>query len=452
MRYVLFISLSLQFLWTTPAWASNSCRHVVASTPEQAAQLVNEVQKAINDPRIDHVYREIAPTWENYNTIQQLLLNAEKVKLNENEKIELLDSISDSRGQLALLKELTDKLNSMQNKKVVHLLYNQTSRFLDNNIAYFKLLQKVNKALGVEVFPVPDLQNLPKDSDLILEAEALIKKLEDEVDSKFENISLRKFKNVREFNKFAASESTHSAKLLKLSQKNLTVAMHRPESARFWIPITGFQNQRVTKSSKGTFFSDTQTLDNLSGRDATESNLTLFSVKEYVPKSARFKPNYAEARPDHLQNEFKPSNGASSYGSDLWMIKDEVVKKRSTWTPKDSLGAGIKEGSGLGFDDVFIPWKFRSLIIPFLMGNTAEFLPYSRNTNFQLSTRRWTNGYSYMEVQIFGPLNIDDVKAFHFQNTPPNKAFYEFLKSKNIEVMDERFWPPKPYNGEESLE
>ncbi len=451
MWYILLIILALQFLWTPQAMASKSCRSIVTSTPEQKTQLVNDVLQAINDPRIVKIYQESIPTWENYNIILQLLMTAEKVKLSTSEKNEMIRSISDSGSQLALLKELTDKLNFMQKEMVAHALYNQTARFLDNNIAYFNLLIKLNKTLGVEVFPIPNLQDLPKDRDLIKEAEDLVKKLEKEVELKFTNISKLKFKNLREFKKFAVSESEHSAKLIRLTQKNLIVAMHRPESARFWIPISGFQNQRVTKSSNGSFFEETKTLDDISDRDSAEAKLTLTFIEEYVPKSARFKPNYAEARVDHLQSEYKPSNGASIYGYDLWIIKEEVIKKRGTWTPKDSLGPAREVSRNLGFDDVFIPWKFRSLMTPFVHHAEKDFFPYSKNPIYRLDSSRWNYGSSYFEVQIFGPLSIDDVKAFHFKRYPPHKAFYEFLKSKNIEVMDERSWPPKPYNGEESL-
>ncbi len=451
MRYILLITLSLQFFWTTQAKASESCSHVVASRPEQKTQLVNDVLQAINDPKIVDIYQESIPTWENYYIIQQLLINAKKTKLSETEKRELINFLSDSSSQIAHLRKLTGELNSKQKEYSADNLYNPTARFLDNNIAYFKLLQKVNETLGLDVFPIPNLQDLPKDSDLIAEAEALVKKLEEEVSSKFINISKLGFKNSREFNKFVTSQSEYSAKLIRLTQKNLVVAMHRPESARFWIPISGFQNQRVTKSSNGSYFEETKTLYAVSMRDRSESNLTNIPLKEYIIKSARFKPNYAEARPDHTQDALMPGSGALFYGSDLWIMKDDVVEKRGTWTPNDSLGPGFSYSNNQGFDDVFVPWKFRSLMTAFL-NEPGHFRPSTANHKLELNTSRWLNGSSYFEVQIFGPLNIDHVKAFHFQNTPPNKAFYELLKSKNIEIMDERSWPPKPYNGEESLE
>ncbi len=451
MRYILLITLSLQFLWTSQARASESCVSVVASTPEPSTQLVDYVKEAINDPRIVNIYQESIPTWENYNIIQQLLMNAEKVKLSANERSELIHFISNSSSQIAHLRKLTIELNSKQKEYSAENLYNQTARFLDNNIAYFKLLQKVNEALGLDVFPIPNLQDLPKDSDLIVEAEALVKKLEHEVSSKFVNISKLEFKNLREFNKFVASQSEYSAKLIRLTQKNLLVAMHRPESARFWVPIAGFQNQRVTKSSNGSYYEETKTLRNVSDRDTAESRLTQIPLEKYIVKSARFKPNYAEARPDHSQDLLMPGTTAAGYGSDLWVMKDEVVEKRSTWTPKDSLGPGLWQINNQGFDDVFVPWKFRSLMTAFL-NEPGHFRPSIANHKLELNSFRWLSGSSYFEVQIFGPLNIEHVKAFHFQNTPPNKAFYELLKSKNIEIMDERSWPPKPYNGEESLE
>ena len=446
MWYVLAIVFCIQLSCYSVALASETCRAVVASHSTIDPTLFTDLKAYLGRLSTSSIYSGTRPDWTHYNQVQQLVLRAEKAKLSSQEQQELRALLSED---FQLLQSLSESLYKKQVEQESQFI-NPTKRFIDDNIAYFRLLNKLNTLLGVKVVPLPKMKDLTSDRKLILQAEKLLRSLEVEVESKFANISNLGFRDLKEYETFARTESPRSAQLIDLTKNDLLVSMHRPESARFWIPVAGFQNQRITKSSNGSFYSDSTSVASASGRDKAEANLTMSTLEEYIPQSARFKPNYAEARPHHRQTDFFPYHGADSYGTDLWVIKDEVIQKRATWTPKDSLGPGWSENRKTGMDDIFIPWKFRSLMVPFL-NYDKYFLPHSINPNFQMNLSRWASGSIYMEVQIFGPLGINDVKAFHFKRTPPNKEFYEYLRSKNIEVFDERSWPPKPYKGEENL-
>lgn len=447
MRQVLAMVFCFQLGCYSVAWSSETCRAVVTSHSASDPTLFTDLKAYLGHLSASSIYSGTRPDWSHYNQVQQLILRAEKVKLSSQEKQELRALLSE---EYQLLQTLSEGLYKKQREQKSEFI-NPTRRFIDDNIAYFRLLNKLNTLLEVKIIPLPKMTDLTSDRKLVLQAENLVRRLEEEVESKFTNISKLGFKDLTEYENFARTESPRSAQLIELTKSNLVVSMHRPESARFWIPVAGFQNQRITKSSNGFFYTDSTSVTSASGRDKAEANLTMSTLEEYIPQSARFKPNYAEARPHHRQTDFFPYHGADSYGTDLWIIKDQVIQRRATWTPKDSLGPGRDKNLKMGMDDVFIPWKFRSLMVPFLNWE-KYFVPSSiKNPNFQMNLNRWASGTSYMEVQIFGPLGINDVKAFHFKRTPPDKAFYEYLRSKDIEVFDERSWPPKPYKGEESL-
>ena len=132
-------------------------------------------------------------------------------------------------------------------------------------------------------------------------------------------------------------------------------------------------------------------------------------------------------------------------------LKNKSIEYRSTWSPTDSLTPGWQQGSN-SWNNHFIPWKYKALMTPYW--ESSNFNPASIPTDFKLdidTSSRWSRrGEYYFEVQVWGPSTIDDIQAFIFKGNPPNKEFYQYLVSKKIEVWDERTWPAKKYNGDES--
>ena len=55
----------------------------------------------------------------------------------------------------------------------------------------------------------------------------------------------------------------------------------------------------------------------------------------------------------------------------------------------------------------------------------------------------WDASLDYVEVQLWGPLDLDDVKAFEFTTRPPEGEFLKELRSRGIEIRDGRQNPPQ---------
>lgn len=444
MRSTSIFTLIFTIFISWSAFAQNRCQSLF--NRESFNEIKTQVTQVLNSTELTSILLGTRkPNWQDYynliNMIELIKKDSQGVKnkiayINSSERIQLLRSVSETKRILDLQ---TQELNHILIDEVKREAY---KRFLDYNIAYFELLKEINSLLRAPIFPIPDFSPLKSKKELISDAETLIKELENFTEETFQATG---HKSLKDFEKYTEQFNAKMKRNLDIIKDHLVVSMHRPENGRFWIPIAGFQNQRVTGSSNGYYDADG------GGRDRAEAFLLRKEVADYIPLSARFKPNYAEARPDKSIKDIKPSESAGHYGSDLWIIKKSVIEKRATWTPQDSLGPAwyttIKKNS---FDDIFIPWKYKAFMAPYATSPNS-FSPAAVENNFKLDGRsRWQYGSGYFEVQIFGPLGIDDVQAFHFMKNPPDKKLYDLLVSKGIEVMDERTWPAKKYDGSES--
>lgn len=433
------IILSMMFAYHAAHAQSMSCAQIhFKPLVEQTIQMFEgiDLQKIGKN-----LYEREKPDWTDYDVLAKLAKSTETLSALERKKIQsLLDAKFDQkRGDLETLVRILDKEGDPG-----------TAVYLDYNIAYFRLMEKVNKNLGFPFFPIPSFRGIKSDSLMIKEAEALVSRLEEHAQRNYE---ITGFKTHKEFIAAYKSKVSKSEQNLDLVRNNMVIAMHRPESARFWIPISGFQNQRITGSSKGSMYTESGESPT-HGRNTAEANLANMSINDYSPLSPRFKPNYAEAIPSHQATVFKPETSASRYGDDLWIIKPAIAAKRATWTPDDSLGTGWGVAPSSTNQTFFIPWSLREWMLPHIPEPHARGLnPFrpERSPKMKFQLGRWQHGsYGYFEVQVWGPLTINDVQALRFRGTPPDKALYDLLVSKEIEVWDERSWPPKPYFGEES--
>lgn len=374
------------------------------------------------------------PSWNEYNALVEI-----KKLLRGTDPVQRIKHLStDERILLqAKLKGLIDVTKALTEKSAPKAKFKE---FLDNHYAWFKLIESINKDAGFELIPNANLSVLRSNEKLTRDAEKIVKDLESNFTETFETSGHKSFE---EFKKYTRAFSPEMQRKMDVIENGLIVGMHRPESARFWIPIAGFQNQRITGSSNGTFSPEY--------RDKAEANLIELPYEKFVPLSSRLKPNYAEARPHMTNTKDNPQTSASHYGSDIWVFKEKSIESRSTWSPEDSLGPGWNQGVNT-WNNHFVPWKNKALMTPYWA--KPSFYPTEINPDFKLETNspsRWSRyGSSYFEVQIWGPSTIDDIQAFIFKGNPPNKEFYRYLLSKKIEVWDERTWPAKKYSGDES--
>lgn len=365
---------------------------------------------------------DLKPNWNHYNTLLGLV--------EKTENLEKAQALQIANG-------LKFSAETSKNENF--------NRFLDYNIAYFKLLAQLNKNLKTDVISMPSFKDLRTEKQLIEDSQKIIQNLEKYVDGEF--VKETGFNDKDDLNRKLIKHNPKLAKLVNIVENDLIVTVRRPEGSRFWVPIAGFQNQRVTESSRF-YFSDS-TKEEVGGRDQAESNLSHIRVKDYVPLSVRLKPNYGEARPDFKNTDLRFLSNADLYGSDIWTIKKSVIESRATWTPTDSVSPGYK-----GTAKAFIPWKHKALMSLYTMAQFPKNVFGTAQIPSNFSERKpfnWRATGSYLEVQIFGPLGIKDVEAFHFTKNPPNQKTYEILKSNGIKVFDARKNKKiKEYFGEDS--
>lgn len=435
---ILTISLTAQ--------ATNQCmdlfkesKKTVVLTAAELNDLTVEIDSFIKSYELPQILTgRQKPKWIQYDALMNII-----------EKTDHLNS--DQINSISLnMKFASQMVNNSSKEKIKQIISDDDGnksfdRFLDYNTAYFKLLEQFNRNLKSEIIAIPSFKNIPSETQLIEEGQKIVKNIQNMVDVRFK-IEGEFDKKDRLKTKIINFDSK-LVDLVDVVENDLIVTVRRPESGRFWIPITGLQNQRITESSKGSYFADS-TNDHSSGRDQAEANLTKINVKDYVPLSARLKPNYGEARPSFARDDVKFNSNAAGYGDDLWVIKKSVLENRATWTPSDSLYQGRAREMAM-----FIPWKEKLLMVLYSMTSfkDREFGTRSIPSDFTLRNPfNWASDQNYFEVQIFGPLGLNDAEAFHFTKNPPDKKFYELLKSKGIKVFDTRNNQNKEYFGEES--
>jgi len=380
------------------------------------------------------------PDWRQYQILGDLVWKIEK-HLAETKQAQLpeqeIEFLKSSLQEWALrhhqlAKDVTEKASP------------DLKKYIDVNFAIFKLQQRINELIGLNVFPDYYIQLVAPESVLVKQAEATVSGIKKAIEELYPTTG---YKNSATLRKAIQKKSKLYNQTLQLVDSKIVVAIHRPENARFWIPLAGFQNQRVTGSSKGAMLPDY--------RNQVESQLTFQNQADYSEQSVRYMPNYGEARPDVSVKKYKPNTGAKHYGSDLWIVKKSLYENRASWTPRDSFGQNRVGSRDLAtsWDNMFIPWSARELMVPYVHGEKYEgreaetFSPGSIQ-KFDLKGNFY--GSSYFEVQIWGPLTLNDIEAFHFMENPPDRRLFELLTSKGIKIYDERTWPAKIYNGEES--
>lgn len=386
----------------------------------------------------DHTYAAtVKPNWEQYQTLATLVSKIETQVAKTKRPLSKKESeyLKTQLESWALPYHKIAKAFSERD------LTKADIDFIDRNYAFFKLQQRVNELVGFNVFPDYYIKQVPTEPELIEQAIKTVANLKMAQAKLFPKSG---YETPAELRSSIKKKSQDYADTLKLVDDHLVVAIHRPENARFWIPLAGFQNQRVTGSSKGTF--------NNEFRNQVESQLTFQDQSEYSQQSVRYMPNYGEARPSAEITAVSPNRGADGYGPDLWIVKRSLYESRASWTPRDSFGQNRTSSfdSATSWDNMFIPWSSRELMVPYHMGdkywNPDSFNPGSIKGDFPLNGNR--GGSNYFEVQIWGPLTLNDIEAFHFKSNPPSKELYDLLASKGIKVYDERTLPAKIYTPE----
>ncbi|MBS1969817.1 MAG: hypothetical protein JSU04_05895 [Bdellovibrionales bacterium] len=237
-----------------------------------------------------------------------------------------------------------------------------------------------------------------------------------------------------------------------IDQNQLDVYIRRPEQGRFWIPMTGFQNQFVTDSSRGYMGKE--------GRNGVESLLTDRNVAEYSKLDNELKPKYGALRVKEGTGVKDDVSSANWYGSDIYTLKLEAIADRLSIFVGDSLNhynsSGVNWHVGRtapvnNWDGMLIPWSRRLLIVPYMIEtlkySNAFYRPsYSAAPELPIK-RQQDRAHEYWESQIFGRVTLDMVKTFEFEKTPPSGEFLAELKKHGIKIIDRRVNPPVEWDG-----
>ncbi len=177
----------------------------------------------------------------------------------------------------------------------------------------------------------------------------------------------------------------------KALEEDSDIMMFVPSSALDGIAKFGFQNQHSTRTSNGT--------NDRGFRYAAENTFNQM-ILGYGPKSKEVLPKYAALdlkRADNIGQTITPNH----YGDVIFVMKKDV-KKRTSWTPADSLGYH----------------GFRQSKVP----NTLKFKEH-KDLNFKCNI--------YCEAQIWGPLDYSDVE---YVMIAPGVNVPESLKTAQIPV------------------
>lgn len=440
-KYTIFYALF--FAVSNQAFAQLSCASLMEGKPalvskanfsEAYRDIINKTNAVRDNAVFTSIFSENQrPDWNAYNNISILLKTIESDSFRPLSNIEKLSLKNEFKKKNATLEQsLSDALKNPD-------FLEAYKKHIDAHYALFELMKKVNDILDVPVFPKARFDLTISNAETKRQGEKILSDLNESFAKDFAEHSGHK--SLEEYKEFVRNHDETSKKIVDLMEDHVLVAMHRPENARFWIPLTGFQNQRVTGSSKGALTPD--------GRNQAESNLLLLDQNEYVKNSVRFMPKYAEVIVGRDIADIQNGKWADGYGSDLWIIKKSVLEKRATWTPTDSLSPGIRYRASSKVDG-FIPWSFRSLATPFLYNSIKAnklFQPAGIFEPLKFNNSNWSFGDYYTEVQIYGDVNINDVAALHFRGNPPDAEMMTYLKSKNIEVFDDRTGKPVKYIG-----
>lgn len=225
--------------------------------------------------------------------------------------------------------------------------------------------------------------------------------------------------------------------------ERFVIGIRSPQSVRSLILAGGFKNQHqlLTRGD-----------ENLRKMAATESGILNLDgdTFETIPPVAR--PIYGSlmAKPELSEHILGPRQ----YGEDLWVVKTGVMQ-RCTWTTADSW-ALYNDWDGRGWDHrqksfsqrdwthLALPISSIELAIPFIdeMGRTsAPIFPMRPDRPYykgQIMPPRQKDDNSFVELQIWGGVSVNDISDLVFSNVPPSHDIAETLRKQGIKIWDGR--------------
>jgi hypothetical protein len=316
----------------------------------------------------DLVHGKTTPKWQDFDNLDKLLADlrggkadvAAKGQSEELKKI-LADAAAAAKTD-ATLKSLGDAA-----PKLSAQTYQPTE--YDLKALYQKKLWEIDRELPKDLkIPITHIPYDARRPALIEQARKIVAAQEKEYDEKL--FATSGFADDASLQAALRAHSPEAKKLIDdLEEGNVEFAMRRPEGARWWTPKVGFQNQRVTGTSRGMFSPEY--------RDGVEAAMTSEKLSDYKKFDTELKPVYGYLKPSPTST-LEQSRDAQSYGADVYVFKKKAVGDRVTWTAGDSFGWANRTGSDKeapvpqDWNAQFVPWKDRSLLAPHLLNQVKQ--------------------------------------------------------------------------------
>jgi hypothetical protein len=145
-------------------------------------------------------------------------------------------------------------------------------------------------------------------------------------------------------------------------------------------------------------------------------------------------------------------------------LKKDRIRNRTTFTPGDSHnrysywhGTYFREVKRpVSWDQAFIPWKERLLLIPVIAkgllsgklglediikpnkyqspGEFGAQGPVDTDGSMSPYKMAWEPNMDYIEAQVWGRINLDDVETFEYSGAPPTGKFLKELQKRGIKI------------------
>lgn len=237
--------------------------------------------------------------------------------------------------------------------------------------------------------------------------------------------------------------------------EQVTFAMNRTEARRLGILQNGFLNQYQSHTSGGEL--------DVVLRAKVEAELSGVEPGAFAAITAENRPKYGYLAPK-LGSSLARNRAAQGYGEDIYLFKKDRLKSRTTWTSGDSLdsynyytntGPQNPQGNPMPKLSHFLPWAAKDLLLARLQKDDFDpdelALQKMGYSQVQIADGRLANSgnlpvlpdtfeeyveiQNYVELQFWGPLNLDDVEVFIFTKSPPSGQFLQELVKRKIQIF-----------------
>ncbi len=265
------------------------------------------------------------------------------------------------------------------------------------------------------------------------------------------------FKSREEFRRAMIDfDVTSRTALQHLESGDFDIAIHAHSDFRESIASRGFLSSRQVEHQRVNSEPE--------GLDRIENRLS-FNDLAYVDLNPNVQPKYGLLRSGRKTSDIKPL--ITSYGDDVWILRKSKVADRTTWVAGDSFSFKGTTGS---WEDIYAPWSSIMMAAPFLRTVLASYeevvdadgTRYQRKVPGSLRISHPPEGMRYfpvgeparalrvgqkitsnafLELQVWGPIDLEDIESFEFTKKPPTRDFALKLAKTDIEIYDGRTWP-----------